>query len=163
QERNPAAWVVAVVAEAPAEVIRQGILDPRLNLDAVALGDSASGVPMQRLSAAPPPLGIDVSIPTYDPGHIVLDLAKPAPQGATLVVSENWFPGWTARVDGKAAAVGRVDHTLIGVPLPTGARRVELDFRDPAYARARPITMIALAITALLILAGAFAGPRLRV
>ena len=97
------------------------------------------------------------------PGHIVLDLERAAPGGSTLDLSENWYPRWSARVDGKEATVGRVDHTLIGVPLAAGARHVELTFRDPAYVRARPITLIALALTVLLIIGGAFAGERVRV
>ncbi|NUO62315.1 MAG: YfhO family protein [Gemmatimonadaceae bacterium] len=163
QEQNPPAWVVPVVAQLPAEVIQQGILDPRIDLNAIALGDSMSGVPMKQVTAVPAALGIGVAVPTYGPGHIVLELDRPAPAGATLVVSENWFPGWTALVDGKMGAVGRVDHTLIGVPLQEGARRIELTFRDPAYIRARPITVVALVLTALLILGGAFAGTRIRV
>ena len=163
QEQNPAAWVVPVVAEAPADAIREHILDPQLDLSAIALGDSTSGVPLQRVTRVPAPLGINTAVPTYGPGHIVVDLDRPAPAGATLVVSENWFPGWTAVVDGKPGAVGRVDHTLIGVPLTAGARHVELSFRDPAYIRARPITVIALVLTALLVIGGAFAGPRVRV
>ena len=162
QEQNPPAWVVPVVAQAPADIIRANILDPRLNLDAVALGDSASGVPMKQISVAPAPTGISVAMPTYAPGHIVAELDRPAPEGATLVVSENWFPGWTAVVDGKPGKAGRVDHTLIGVPLPAGARRVELSFRDPAYVRAKPLTLIALVLTALVIAVGLVADRRVR-
>ncbi len=162
-EANPPAWVVPVVAHAPPHVIKNNILDPRLDLDAVALADTSAHIPAQKLSAAPPPLHIGVSVPEYRPGHIVLDLDAPAPQGATLVVSENWFPGWTATADGKSAAVGRVDHTLIGVALPAGSRHIELRFADAAYRRALPITIVALLVTTIVIFGGAFAGSRLRV
>jgi hypothetical protein len=161
-EANPAAWVVPVVARVPAAAIRDNMLNPRLNLDALALGDSSAGIPTQEVSTVPVPLGINVAVPVYQPGHIVLDLDRGAPNGSTLVVSENWFPGWTATADGKPAALGRVDHTLIGVALPAGARRVELTFRDPAYHRAIPITLIALIVTALVIVGGAVAGSRVR-
>jgi len=162
-EGNPPAWVVPVVAEAPADVIRDNILDPRLDLGSVALADSTATIPRQRVTVAPSPLNIEVSVPAYDPGHIVLDLDRPSPPLAALVVSENWFPGWSAKVDGKPAALGRVDHTLIGVALPAGARHVELTFRDPAYHRALPITIVALLFTALVIIGGAAAGTRVRV
>jgi hypothetical protein len=162
-EANPPAWVVPVVAEAPADVIRDNILDPRLDLDAVALADSTTLLPRKRVSVAPSPLGIPVSVRAYGPGHIVLDLDRAAPPEATLIVSENWFPGWSAKVDGKAATLGRVDHTLIGVALPAGARHVELTFRDAAYHRAIPITAIALLMTVLVIVVGAAAGTRIRV
>jgi len=45
-----------------------------------------------------------------------------------LVVSEHFDPGWRARVDGKDAAVRRVDLCALGVELPAGAKEVELRF-----------------------------------
>ena len=36
-----------------------------------------------------------------------ISLDKPATAGSALVVSENYFPGWTATADGKAAEVAR--------------------------------------------------------
>jgi uncharacterized membrane protein YfhO len=81
----------------------------------------------------------------YDPGLIEVELDRPAPRGAALVVSENYYPGWQATVDGKAAAVGRADFVLSGVALPEGARHVSLVFRSAAYDRGRLITILALA------------------
>ena len=77
-----------------------------------------------------------------------------------MLVSENYFPGWTAKVDGQAVPVGRADYTLIGVQLPTGGRKVELTFDDPAYERGKVITIIALVLTALMIGAGVFRERR---
>ena len=45
---------------------------------------------------------------------------------------------------------------------PAGARRVELSFRDPAYVRAKPLTLIALVLTALVIAVGLVADRRVR-
>jgi hypothetical protein len=42
------------------------------------------------------------------------------------------------------------------VQLPEGGRKIELSFHDPAYARGKVITLLALALTALLIVAGIF-------
>lgn len=48
-----------------------------------------------------------------------------------LVVSEAWFPGWTATVDGEAVEVRQANGLLLGVPIEAGSHRVELRFRAP--------------------------------
>jgi uncharacterized membrane protein YfhO len=94
---------------------------------------------------------------------MTLTLDPPAPAGAALVVSENYYPGWKATVNGQAAKVGRADFTLIGVELPTGARIVELSFDSAPYNTGKTVTLAALALSALLWLGGAFAERRSRV
>jgi uncharacterized membrane protein YfhO len=83
-----------------------------------------------------------------------IDLSAPAPQGSSLVVSENYYPGWKATVDGKAAPVGRADYTLIGVELPPGARSIELNFTSPSYERGKRVTWVAIAVGLLMLGAG---------
>jgi hypothetical protein len=79
-----------------------------------------------------------------------------APEGGWLVVSENWFPGWQARVDGRPATVIRADYTLLAVRLDPGARAVELWYRPPAFALA-----LGLALGGATLLAGlALVGTR---
>ena len=73
-----------------------------------------------------------------------IDLGAPAPQGSSLVVSENYYPGWKATVDGKSVRIGRADYTFIGVELPQGARSIELNFTSASYARGKTITWIAI-------------------
>jgi hypothetical protein len=46
-----------------------------------------------------------------------------------LVVAQSWDPGWSASVDGRPAAVLRVNHAQIGVPLAAGTHRVALRYR----------------------------------
>jgi uncharacterized membrane protein YfhO len=70
------------------------------------------------------------------------------------MVSENYYPGWQAKVDGKDAPVGRANISLIGVQLPSGGRRIELVFDSPTYHRGKLITLFALALTLVLITVG---------
>jgi uncharacterized membrane protein YfhO len=97
----------------------------------------------------------------YEPGNVRIDLSAPAPDGASLVVSENYYPGWKATVDGKAAAIGRADYTFIGVELPAGARSVQLDFTSPTYERGKVITWIAILFGFLMLTTGAWRDRRL--
>jgi hypothetical protein len=102
----------------------------------------------------PAPLPINATFRRYEPGHITVDLDTPAPAGSALVVSENYYPGWTATVDGKPTPVGRADYVLMGVGLPQGARSVDLTFHSPPYERGKTITLVAILIGALLTLGG---------
>jgi hypothetical protein len=61
-----------------------------------------------------------------------LALQVDAPADGLLVISEAWFPGWTAQVDGRDATILRVDSLLRGVPLAAGKHDVVLRFR-PYY------------------------------
>jgi len=49
-----------------------------------------------------------------------------------LVVTDTWFPGWRARVDGREAPLWRADYAFRAVRVPTGRHTVELVFR-PRY------------------------------
>lgn len=46
-----------------------------------------------------------------------------------LVVSENWYPGWRATVNGQPRPILRVDSTLMGVWLDGGSSEIHLVFR----------------------------------
>ena len=106
------------------------------------------------LTAVPPPLALTVTTTKYEPGRISLSLSAPAPAGSALVVSENFYPGWVATVDGKPADVERTNLVLIGVPLPEGAKSVELTFTSPTFERGKTITIAALLVSLLAIIVG---------
>ena len=131
---------------------------PNFPAQSVALIDPSSKTPAVTLAAVPAPLPITVSTTTYDAGRIVMTLSAPAPSGAALVVSENYYPGWVATVDGTPVTPERANLTLIGVPLPAGAKSVELTFTSAAYSTGRTITWLAVAIAMLATIVGAVTG-----
>ena len=63
-------------------------------------------------------------------------------------------------MDGKPAVTARANYALIGVQLPQGGRKVELSFNDPAYDRGKVITLLALALTVVMIGGGIFLERR---
>ena len=161
-EPNPPAWVAPVVVEAPADAILGTVTDPRFDVRRAALFDSSASIQGVEPSTLPPPLDVSASVERYDPGHITIALDRPAPAGSALIVSENYYPGWSASVDGKPAPVGRAQYTFIGVPLPEGARSIDLTFVDPAFARGKALSLIALALTLSLIIGGVVLDRRRR-
>jgi hypothetical protein len=160
---NPLAWVAPAIVKAPDEAVLNTVLDPRFDVRRAALFDPESNVTAVGGSPLPPPSTTKVSVSRYEPGRISLALDTPAAQGSALLVSENYYPGWTATVNGQPAKLGRADLTLIGVELPTGARTVELTFDSAPYHTGKWITLGALALAILWWLAGLFAERRTRV
>jgi hypothetical protein len=162
-EPNPAAWVAPLIAEAPPDAIRATLMDPSFDVRRAALFDSSAVVQGGAVSVAPDPLPTRARVTYPTPRDIHVDLEGPVPEGSALVVSENWYPGWRALVDGRPATVARADYTLMGIPLSAGARRVELSFADPVYARGRIVTIFALVITFAIIAGGRVMERRRRV
>jgi hypothetical protein len=159
---NAFAWVAPVIVKAGDAPVLATVTDARFDPTRAALVDSAAPLEGPQISAMPAPTGIDVHTVSYAPGQIVLQLAKPAPAGSMLVVSENFYPGWKATADGKDALVARTDYSLMGVVLPAGATHVEMTFTSAAYERGKVVTLFALALSIIGIAAGLVLDRRRR-
>jgi hypothetical protein len=147
---NPPAWVTSLAVKAPDESALPMLLDSRFDVSRIALFDTATAVPTQPVpNGAPAPTGIGVRVTRWEPGRISLVLDQPAPAHATLVVSENFYPGWQATVDGRPAPVGRADFVLMGVGLAAGARTIELAFSSDRYEQGKLVTLAALAVAVI--------------
>lgn len=157
---NPLAWVVPARMKQPDEVAEQALTDPRFPVKSVILFPPDAPVEGQELTEAPAALAIRTAVPTYAPGHMVIELSEPAPAGATLAVSENYYPGWTATIDGQPGAVHRANLSLMGVPLPEGARRVELTFASARYELGKWITFAAILVALAWVAGGILASRR---
>jgi len=152
---NPYSWVTPVAVKAPDEQVLATVLNPRFDVRRAALFDTSAKVRASvGVQALPAPVSVTTTVSHYEPGKVRIDLSAPAPDGASLVVSENYYPGWKATVDGKPAPIGRADFTFIGVDLPAGARSIQLDFTSPSYERGKLITWIAILFGFLTLAAG---------
>jgi hypothetical protein len=72
----------------------------------------------------------------------------PADKGL-LVVSEMYYPGWQAYVDGKKAETFKTDLALRGVMLAGGQRKVEFRFESGSLRKG---ILVSLVVAALLVL-----------
>jgi hypothetical protein len=61
------------------------------------------------------------------PTHVEVEAELPRP--GILVLSESFFPGWVADVDGAPAEILRADYVLRGVALASGTHRVRFEYR----------------------------------
>ncbi len=86
----------------------------------------------------------------------VVDLVDEAPGGLEyrvhadqpgwLLLSDTWYPGWRAFVDGDEVPVLRADYLFRAVQIPAGDHRVRFSYRPPPF-------YIGLAMTAITLLA----------
>jgi hypothetical protein len=158
---NPYSWVTPVAVKAPDEQVLATILNPRFDVKRAALFDTSAQITAaQNVQSLPPPLPVTASVRKYEAGRVQIDLSAPAPVGSSLIVSENYFPGWLATADGKPARLGRADYSMIGVELPQGVRSVDLRFTSPAYERGKIITWIAIVLGFLMLGGGAWRDRR---
>jgi len=80
-----------------------------------------------------------------------IEVSVEAPRSGYLVLSEIYYPGWRARVDGRPAPVERADFCLRAVAVPAGSRRVELWLDDSSFrlglwiAAATVVVIVAMA------------------
>ncbi|MCW5850844.1 MAG: YfhO family protein [Anaerolineae bacterium] len=157
-EPGPRAWFVAQAARVDDATALARLADPQFDPWRVALlaaeTPEAVGGNLETLPTSSPPLptqGTPVSIVEVAPGHLAYDFD--APMDGLLALSEVWYPGWQATVDGSPAPALRAHLTLMAVPVSAGPRHVELRF-DP------PLVKIGLAVSSgmLLVTLGALAA-----
>jgi hypothetical protein len=107
------------------------------NFDAVVLleGEAPTG------GAAQGGLGEAEILPGDDPGVVIV--RADAPQGGWLLLSDAWYPGWTADVDGQPSTIHRADGLFRSVWLPPGNHIVTFAYRPWTFAAGCLIAAIA--------------------
>ncbi len=133
----PAAWLVGEIAlvateEKELRAIHSGrfaqdvAFDPRRQ--AISSDPNAAAVTIPTSASAPG----TATVESWDGASKAFLVESPAP--ALLVVSNRFYPGWKAKVDGEERRVLRVDGVLQGIAVPPGRHRVTLDFRPRHFA-----------------------------
>ncbi len=68
-----------------------------------------------------------------------------------VVLSDNWYPGWTATVDGKPAKIWEAYTAIRGVEVPAGSHRIEMRYRPLSVFLGA--TMLGLSVVGLVAIA----------
>ena len=96
-----------------------------------------------------------VSVDRFEPERVALQVDLPAP--GVLVLSDSWYPGWQATVDGEPVPVLRANLLFRAVVLPAGVHDVVFEFKS---ASLRTGFMAALAAALVLLALLVFAWIR---
>lgn len=165
----PRAWFASHAVVVPSAEVLSAIKTGRLNngspvnlrdtvlLESELFGKRQLKTPLANLSpnaTASEPAKSEVSVIRYQPQCIELQTNNAT--AGFLVLSEIYFRGWEAWVDGQRVSVERVNFTLRGVELSPGKHTVEFVFRAPSFRSGAILS----AVGALLLIAGGLISRR---
>jgi hypothetical protein len=124
----PRAWLVHryAVRRDSAEVLA---LLPRFNYTKMALFEEDPRCAVeepQAPTAEPAP-----EIERYEPSRVDIKLQAAAP--ALLVLSDLFYPGWEAILDGRPAEIMRANYVMRAVAIPAGTHEVQFLYRPASF------------------------------
>jgi hypothetical protein len=127
-----------------AEAALAVVTDPDFDPDGVVVLEAGVGEPLPASGGG----GTAVVVPSEDPNRVTIDVDADGP--TWLLLSDVWYPGWEARVDGVPTAIWRGNYLFRAVPIPAGGHVVEFSYRPQSF-----LVGMLLAAAAVLGLAGA--------
>ncbi len=139
------AWLVSQTEIAADDAILQKLGDANFDYRRLALlepGNETYNLPPTTGEAVDNSQFTIHNSQSLSPGHLVYQISAPAP--ALLILSEPYFPGWQATVNGQPAPILRADYVLRAVPVPAGDSAVELNFRPASFTVGAVISGAAL-------------------
>jgi hypothetical protein len=155
EEHLPRAYVVHQAQVSRGQEALEFLADPEFDPLATVVLEEEPGLALAGDGASS---DSTVSIVDYQPTRIALDVETEA--NGILVLSEVYYPGWRARVDGREVRIHRVDYVLRGVELDRGAHRVEFVYDPTSFKVGLLLTVVALCLSGGLALRSAVGALR---
>jgi hypothetical protein len=106
----------------------------------VVLEEAQPAAMVAAAAAATAPSRVDVT--SYDNDRIDLTAAMSAP--GWVVLSDSFFPGWKAEIDGQPARILRADCALRAVAVPGGSHKILFTYRPSALSTGRALCAVGL-------------------
>ena len=131
----PRAWFVKEVqADAAGQIYRAARTGQHHSLEDNGIFDFAAVALLDRLNQ--PPVGVqDAStkpeLKSYQPNRLEIETRNPSQ--SFLVLSEVYYDGWEARVDGQPTKIYRTNYTLRGIVVPPGDHHIEFVYRPRSF------------------------------
>jgi hypothetical protein len=72
-----------------------------------------------------------------------------ANEDGILVLTDSFYPGWKAYVDGREAKIFRANHFFRSVPIPKGEHRIEFRYQPQSFKIGSIISLISLTCVVL--------------
>lgn len=105
--------------------------------------------------------GDDVSMSHHEPSLLTIH-AQMQCRGM-VILSDTWFPGWTATVDGKRAKIEKAYGMLRGLVVEAGSHTIEMHYRPLGVYIGAGLSLLACGIVLLGLTAPAGRGIKIRV
>ncbi len=82
----------------------------------------------------------------YRATQVRLRVVNPAPQAAWLLITDTWYPGWRATVNGKPAPLLKANGAFRAVPVPSGEAVVEMRFMPRSFQLGALLSVLSLTV-----------------
>ncbi len=118
----PRAWIAADVRVEPDDgAVLAQLADPATDLRATVFLDRALDCPAG---------GGEAEIVSYEANEVRIETTG---AGGVLVLSDQFYPGWRAEVDGERMEIARADVALRAVCVPPGEHTVTFTYRPTSF------------------------------
>jgi hypothetical protein len=159
------AWFVSNVRAMNDADAAKRLLDPSF--------DPAAEVLLQDVAdpgALPPATAGETHAPSAASASVVtsagpddITLEADAPENGYVVLADTFYPGWSADVDGRPAAIYRANLSIRAIPVGAGHHRIRLRYAPPGWRAGFAISLGSIALLLLWLAArssGSYAGRR---
>ena len=123
--------IAAADQEAAWDLIHRPDFDPASTVVLEGVGPAGGALP---------PAPGDARVVRY--GSDSLEIEAESPAAGYLVLSDPYYPGWQAEVDGEPVEILRANYAFRAVPVPEGTHRVTMAFRPATWRAGLIITLV---------------------
>ncbi|HEY9869349.1 MAG TPA: YfhO family protein, partial [Candidatus Obscuribacterales bacterium] len=150
QTALPSAYIASrgVFVNSPEESLKKVdhlSFDPRTEV----ILESTNPVPTNR-GTNPVEASGNVRVERPNPNAVVVHTASES--DGFLVLTDAYYPGWRAKVDGQEVEILKANHLFRAVRLPAGTHRVEFDYRPGSFLLGLGLAAIGAAIVLLVLI-----------
>jgi hypothetical protein len=93
--------------------------------------------------------GVSLDWLEYRATRVRLRVVNPAQQTAWLLITDTWYPGWGATVNGRAVPLLQANGAFRAVPIPSGEAVVEMRFLPRSFLVGAALSLLSLGVIAL--------------
>ena len=145
REVLPRALVVPECRLAPSPEVAMAIMhEPTYRPERVVVFEEDSA---PRQGCGSPRGGGQAEVTRYLPDELTVRAV--APQGGWLLLSNAYYPGWKATVDGSPATIYRANFALMAVELPPGQHVVRFAYASDSFRLGSLVTLASAALALL--------------
>jgi uncharacterized membrane protein YfhO len=73
-----------------------------------------------------------------------------SPTDSMLVVLDNYYPGWEAKIDGVSTKIHKVNYSFRGVLVPKGQHQIDFDYNPQSLKSGLTLSLVSLVILGVL-------------
>lgn len=138
----PRVWTVHGSTDAPDQTRARALLaDPAFNARSTVFLVGENAPPMETCG------GDDVWMPRHGPNSVVIQATMNC--RGMVILTDSWYPGWQATVDGRPAGIEKAFGAFRGVMLDAGDHTIEMRYRPGSVYLGAAITLAAACVAML--------------